>query len=92
MESAFPLTLASRSRSIVTLSAPNLPPTDQVSHDAILDRILVRFRPVVESADSGYTLILFASGADLIDGGQGSKTAWPGWTWCWKAWRSLDRR
>lgn len=79
------------SRSIVTLTAPNLPPWDQVSHDAILQRILTRTLPLVESP-GGYTLILFASGADLIDGSQGSKTVWPGWAWCWKAWRSLGRR
>ncbi|UZJ56755.1 hypothetical protein CBS101457_006075 [Exobasidium rhododendri] len=78
------------SRAIVTLSAPDLPPSDQVSHDAILQRILAKLLPVVDSP-RGYTLILFASGADLIDSDQDSKTIWPGWAWCWKAWRSLGR-
>jgi hypothetical protein len=79
------------SRSIVTLSAPSLPPWDQVSHDAILQRILTKTLPLVENP-GGYTLILFASGSDSIDGSHASKTLWPGWTWCWKAWRSLGRR
>lgn len=79
------------SRSIVTLSAPSLPPWEQVSHDIILQRILTKTLPLVENP-GGYTLILFASGADQIDGSEGSKTIWPGWTWCWKAWRNLDRR
>ncbi|KAJ8606847.1 hypothetical protein MRB53_040657 [Persea americana] len=69
-------------------------PRDEV--DQCVDRMLAfagideQTQPIVEN-EEGYTLILFASSADLIDSRRGVKTVWPGWTWCWKAWRTLGR-
>lgn len=77
-------------RAVVTLAAPCLPSVDILSLDVLLGRILARTSPLVETP-AGYTLVLFASGAKRTIGDPGLRTAWPGWTWCWRAWRSLGR-
>lgn len=76
---------------MVTLTAPALPPSSVTSHDSLLERILSRTLPLVETP-GGYTVILFASGSDGIESGSANaRTAWPGWAWCWRAWRGLGR-
>lgn len=87
----FLVAVAARERAVVTLTAPALPPSSVTSHDVLLERILSRTLPLVETP-GGYTVILFASGSDGIDSGSANaKTAWPGWAWCWRAWRGLGR-
>ncbi|CAG8545146.1 12996_t:CDS:2 [Funneliformis caledonium] len=67
------------SKPMVILCACNLPDPTEVDYDKILSRILLKLDLFVES---DYTVVLFIGGAKHN----------PGWSWMFKAYKSLSRK
>ncbi|KZO96526.1 RhoGAP-domain-containing protein [Calocera viscosa TUFC12733] len=66
-------------RPMVVMTAAAMPDPKEVSYDLLLGCVLSTLDLYVES---DYTVVFFASGAKYN----------PGWSWVWKAYRSLSRK
>ncbi|CAG8444995.1 10292_t:CDS:2 [Diversispora eburnea] len=67
------------SKPMVIICACNLPDPKEVDYNRILERILLKLDLFVES---DYTVVLFAGGAKHN----------PGWSWMFRAYKSLGRK